>query len=251
MTRSYRALDPAQVVATLETLEIRIAARFPDAGLRRVCRTLIDVAKQTSRRIDEVARPNWTLRILLLAMAAAALIICVYLASQAVALKGTDEWSETVQGLDALLNLLVLLGGGAFFVSTLETRWKRGRALVALHELRSIVHVIDMHQLAKDPSSDKDATVGTPDGGQRPMTRFELMRYLDYCSEMLSLTAKCSALYAERLSDSVIVDTVGDIERLTSELSNKIWQKITIVESLGGRDADRSAVSYLPKAQAQ
>jgi hypothetical protein len=62
------------------------------------------------------------------------------------------------------------------------------------------------------------------------------MRYLDYCSEMLSLTAKCAALYAERLSDSVVVDTVGDIERLTSDLSSKIWQKITIIETLDGRD---------------
>jgi hypothetical protein len=189
------------------------------------------------------------MRLLLITMTGAAILILVYLASQVSVLKGTDEWSDAVQGLDALFNLLVLLGGGAFFVSTLETRWKRARALTALHELRSIVHVIDMHQLAKDPSSDKDATVGTSDG-DRALSRFELMRYLDYCSEMLSLTAKCSALYAERLSDSVVVDTVGDVERLTSELSNKIWQKITIIEALGGRDADRSAVSYLPKAQA-
>jgi hypothetical protein len=51
---------------------------------------------------------------------------------------------------------------------------------------------------------------------------------------MLSLTAKCAALYAQRLSDPVVVDTVGDIELLTSDLSNKIWQKITIVEALPG-----------------
>jgi hypothetical protein len=69
------------------------------------------------------------------------------------------------------------------------------------------------------------------------------MRYLDYCSEMLSLTAKLAALYAEKLSDPVVVDTVGDIERLTSDLSSKIWQKITIVQSLEGRDMP------LPSAQ--
>ena len=235
MPRTYRALDATKIVETIQRLEERIGARFPGSGLSRVCADLGAVAQQTSQRISYVARPNWTLRLLLLAMAAASLSILLYFALQAAALKGTDEWSETVQGLDALLNLLVLLGGAAFFISTLETRWKRTRALAALHELRSIVHVIDMHQLTKDPSSDRSPTVGSA-AGDRKMSHLELTRYLDYCSEMLSLTAKCSALYAERLSDGVIIDTVGDIERLTSELSNKIWQKITIIESLDSRD---------------
>jgi hypothetical protein len=75
------------------------------------------------------------------------------------------------------------------------------------------------------------------------------MRYLDYCSEMLSLTAKCAALYAESLSDAVVVDTVGDIERLTSELSSKIWQKITMVQSLEDRDVPGPVIAYSPKAQ--
>ena len=36
--------------------------------------------------------------------------------------------------------------------------------------------------------------------------RFELSRYLDYCSEMLSLTAKLAALYAQNLPDPVIIE---------------------------------------------
>ncbi|WP_024275117.1 hypothetical protein [Hyphomicrobium sp. 802] len=232
--RSYRALDPAKIVETLERLELRISSRFPGSGLSRVCDSLIDVAKQTSQRIEYVSRPNWVLRLLLIVMIGGALATLLYFTSQISSLKGTDELSEAVQGLDALFNLVVLLGGGAFFVSTLETRWKRARALSALHELRSIVHVIDMHQLTKDPSA--MGAIRTEQSPARNLTPIELVRYLDYCSEMLSLTAKCSALYAERLSDSVIVDTVGDLERLTSELSNKIWQKITIIETLYGRD---------------
>ena len=43
------------------------------------------------------------------------------------------------------------------------------------------------------------------------MTPFELTRYLDYCSEMLSLTAKIAALYAQSSSDAVVIDAVrGD-----------------------------------------
>jgi hypothetical protein len=63
------------------------------------------------------------------------------------------------------------------------------------------------------------------------MTRFELVRYLSYCSEMLSLASKLAAVYAEKIDDPAVVDAVGDIERLTTNLSQKIWQKITLVET--------------------
>ena len=242
----YRSLDADKIIETLERLEHRIGERFPGSGLSRVCAELITVARQTSERIEYVSRPNWTLRTLLVCLVASAFGILIYLISQATAFKGTDEWSEALQGLDAMFNIAVLLGGAAFFISTLETRWKRSRALTALHELRSIVHVIDMHQLTKDPSTMGVArTSNSPD---RDLTPFSLMRYLDYCSEMLSMTAKCAALYAESLSDAVVVDTVGDIERLTSELSSKIWQKITMVQSLEDRDVPGPMISYRPTA---
>ena len=67
------------------------------------------------------------------------------------------------------------------------------------------------------------------------MSRFELTRYLDYCSEMLSLTNKLAALYAQHLPDPVIIYAVNDIEQLTTNLSSKIWQKITILDT--GRPA--------------
>jgi hypothetical protein len=243
----YRSLDANKIIETLERLEQRISERFPGSGLSCVCAELIAVAKQTSKRIELVSRPNWTLRTLLVVLVGGAFAILFYLISQATAFKGTDEWSEALQGLDALFNIAVLLGGAAFFISTLETRWKRGRALSALHELRSIVHVIDMHQLTKDPSS--LGATRTSNSPTRDLTPFSLMRYLDYCSEMLSMTAKCAALYAESLSDAVVVDTVGDIERLTSELSSKIWQKITMVQSLEDRDMPGPVISYRPTAQ--
>ena len=62
---------------------------------------------------------------------------------------------------------------------------------------------------------------------------------------MLSLTAKLAALYAEKLSDPVVLEAVGDIERLTSDLSSKIWQKITIVQSLEGRDVPLPSAELL------
>jgi len=228
----YRSLDPAKIIATLGALEERIGQRFPGSGLSRVCSEVVELAKQTSKRIADVSRPIWGLRLSLLALLAIVLALAVLLALEASSLKTSDELSEMMQGVDAGVNLLIVIGGAAYFLASLETRWKRDRALKALHELRSIVHVVDMHQLTKDPSMlGQITTKSSPD---RPMTPFELIRYLDYCSELLSLTAKCAALYAEKLSDPVVVETVGDIELLTSDLSGKIWQKITIIEALPG-----------------
>lgn len=72
----------------------------------------------------------------------------------------------------------------------------------------------------------------TANSPQRPMSRFELMRYLDYCAEMLALIGKLAALFADRMRDSVVISAVNDIEDLTNGLGRKIWQKITIVGAL-------------------
>ena len=75
-----------------------------------------------------------------------------------------------------------------------------------------------MHQLTKDPSSIVLAgAIATGSSPRAPMSRFELTRYLDYCSEMLSLTSKLAALYAQNLPDAVIIDAVNDIEQLDHE----------------------------------
>ncbi len=52
-----------------------------------------------------------------------------------------------------------------------------------------------------------------------------LERYLDYCSEMLSLTGKLAALFAQSCRDPEVVAGAGDIEQLTTALSRKIRQK--------------------------
>ena len=59
----------------------------------------------------------------------------------------------------------------------------------------------------------------------------DLARYLDYCSEMLSITGKVAALFAQSVNDDVVIDGVNDIETLSSNLSRKIWQKITLIDS--------------------
>ena len=230
----YRTLEAEKITNTMEALARRIHDRFPGSGLWNVCSDLIELSRQTSGRIADARKPHWGLRIGLTAIQLAAIAGVWLLISYLFSLEPIKTQSDFLQAFDAAVSLAILIGGGALFVATYENRWKRDRALKALHELRSIVHVIDMHQLTKDPSALGSARVSS--SPERSMTPFELMRYLDYCSEMLSLTAKLSALYAEKISDPVVVDTVGDIERLTGVLSSKIWQKISMVQQLEGRD---------------
>ena len=128
---------------------------------------------------------------------------------------------------------LVFIGAAIVFFQSWENRIKRRRALKAVHELRAMAHIVDMHQLTKDPESH----FASPPSGSVPvkrrMTPFELNRYLDYCSETLALVSKIAALYVQDFQDPVLLDAVDDIEDLVAGFSRKIWQKITILETLG------------------
>jgi hypothetical protein len=148
-----------------------------------------------------------------------------------VALSGPSGYAELVQAVESVVNEAVFLAIAVYFLVTLETRVKRRAALRALHRLRSIVHIVDMHQLTKDPEYLMSPTRETASSPQRVLTRFHLARYLDYCSELLSLTSKLAALHAQYLVDPVVMGAVNDIETLAAGLSGKIWQKIMILDT--------------------
>ena len=136
-----------------------------------------------------------------------------------------------VQVSEAGLNVFLLLGGAVLFLVTAETRIKRRRALKAIHELRALAHVIDMHQLTKDPERLLAHRNPTPSSPKQKLSSGELERYLDYCSEMLSLIGKLAALYVQKFDDPVALAAVNEVEDLTTGLSRKIWQKIMIINS--------------------
>jgi hypothetical protein len=233
-TVTYRSLDPQKVVETISALQQRITERFPGAGLGGVCAELKAIAQHNSERAEAIGRRNIWLRALVFALLVGGLWLLVRIAMLiSVSTSATaDNVYSVLQGVEAAMNIIVLMGATLFFLITIEDRLKRRRALTALHELRSIVHVIDMHQLTKDPSMDFNIRSDTPSSPRRTLTRFEVTRYLDYCSEMLSLTSKVAALYAQVFPDPVVTDAVSDIERITSGLSQKIWQKIMILQTV-------------------
>ncbi len=223
----YRSLDPQMTIATLRTLSQRIEERFSGASLNKVCQELLAIAEETTGRIQWLSRSHLGIRFAVLIVIGLAIGAGRYIINH---LRfSADRYG--IEELEAATNAIVLTGAALLFLMTLESRLKRARVLKAVNELRAISHVIDMHQLTKDPSH-VIAGVGsrTRSSPQRTLTAYQLTRYLDYCSEMLSLVGKLAALYAQSTSDSVVLQSVNDIEQLTNGISRKIWQKIMILD---------------------
>jgi len=230
--QKYEGLRADRIIATLEKLQERIAERFPNSGLSKVCAEVIATGRWSARDAVRVAQPNLLWRFILFIVLAAGVAAQIY-AARLIHLNGFGASApELVQGLEAAVNLLILFGGAIWFLLTLEERFKRRRVLDGLHRLRSLAHVVDMHQLTKDPTRLLSPHPPTKASPQRAMTRFELSRYLDYSAEMLALIGKLAALYGDRMRDSVVIDAVNDVENLTAGLGRKIWQKITIISAL-------------------
>ena len=155
----HSTLRPEQIVKTVNTLEGRIEERFPDSSLRQVCHELAEVSEQMVERSAWIGKPILWLRVITWA-------VCIgIIVGTAVTFFALDLGSEDFSSLqsspdrlstfvtltEAAINDVLLIGAAIFFIFTIEKRYKRTRALKALHELRSIAHIIDMHQLTKDP----------------------------------------------------------------------------------------------------
>jgi hypothetical protein len=251
---SYREkliLMPGPVLDTLERLLARIRERFGNCGLSRVCAQLCEIAKEDIRRGEQIGRSYIGLRALVsILVAAGAAALAWVLTLIDFSKTASDSIYSVAQGIEAAANLTLLTGAAILFLVKLEERLKRRRALAALHELRSIVHVIDMHQLTKDPSKFIVGT-NTPSSPPLLLNEFEMTRYLDYCSEMVSLTSKVAVLFGQILDDRAVAEVVSDIERVGAGLSQKIWQKIIILQELrtttdaaatAPRDSARAAI---------
>src|ERR1700754_2148384 len=227
----YRSLDSEKILATIAPLGRRIAERSPHSGLYRVCQELLTVAEESQRRSAWIAKPQRSLRVITGALVMLIVgVLFLVLANASWPSNGFDL-VVLVQVSEAGLNFFLLLSAAILFLVTAETRIKRRRALKAIHELRALAHVIDMHQLTKDPERLLARRAETPSSPKHNLSPAELGRYLDYCSEMLSLIGKLAALYVQKFDDPVALAAVNEVEDLTTGLSRKIWQKIMIINS--------------------
>lgn len=229
--RPYRRLDPRAFVATAERLQQRIVERFPESGLSRVAAELALAAAASGAR--EPAPPLAVLAL----RAGVGLILLLLLGVEIgtawwlAGLKEAGSWTDLIQGLDAGLNALILSAGAFFFLITIERRLRRRRTLKMLHRLRTLAHIVQMKQLTKDPERLVFAAERTPSSPDFAFTPFLLSRYLDYCSEMLALIGGLAAMEAQDDDDAVVLDAVDAIESLSTGISQKIWQKMMVINN--------------------
>jgi hypothetical protein len=225
------------LLKTAESIHKHISARFADSGLSQLASSVAQITREAAKRADEIRKPNWWLR--------AGLILLVAIAF-AGALTYADThgerkpFFETVfEFLDAAKGSAALLTAMAIFLWTLEVRLKRRRALQAVHELRGVAHVIDMHQLTKDPDRIGHATEATV-VGSRKMNAEDMGRYLHFCTELLAIVSKMGQLYVQGFPDAVAQTAVDQFEALTTGLTSKIWQKLMVLDRIINKGAMES-----------
>ena len=220
----YKSLDANEIVHTAANLARRIETRFPNRGISRVAASLLRVAEEAAERtliIKEAHIPLRVVMALTLILILAPIIRVLPMLRISPNILGASEFIQT---FESLLGLIFFLGAIITFLVSLEIRFKRSRALEAIHEMRAMAHIIDMHQLAKDPEHLIAA--------ERMLNAKELSRYFDYLMDMLALIAKISALYVQEFHDPVALAAADLIEDLTTQLSQKVFQKTMVLERL-------------------
>ncbi len=221
-------LLPDRVLETCRTLESRIEERFPGSGLAEVAADLRRIAAEVPERAAAIRRPRAGLRLVVALVFAASVGVLAY---AAVGLRfGIPDGWEAIQTAEAFISAVVFLGAATLFLLTLEKRSKRRDLLAAIEPLRLLVHIVDMHQLTKDPERARPRGPTTPSSPQVGLDAHALSRYLVYCSELLALIGKLAVLYGQGFDDAQVLDAVDDITDLTIALHRNIWQKLVILD---------------------
>jgi|GEM_PF-168041 len=245
----YRTLHADRIVLTAAQLANRIAERFPHAGLKLVADEVTVVAQEAIQTCQRIRRPLYSVRITVTLFAAGLLSFLVAIGWRLHGLTSDElfEFEHFVATLEASLGAIFFIGAIATYLMSLERRAKRERMMKAMRELRALAHIVDMHQLTKDPESihRHQPTKSSP---QRTLTTFLMGRYLDYCSELLSLINKIGAIYVQEFPDAVALDAVEQLASLTNGLSRNIWQKIMILDRAVEHQAELHAAAEMSHA---
>jgi hypothetical protein len=231
----YRNLDHDKLLGTIESITQRILALFPPSGLGEVSVELLATAKHCLAEVREIKKPLWKLRAV---VAASVVALTLLPALPAFGMNFPLKFAtlaEFLSATDAGFNILLLLAGGVLFLISVESRIKRNRTLRALNELRSLAHVVDMHQLSKDPGVQAEPLAPRVPGRRPPVIRNQgdLWHYLNFCGDLLAVLGKLAACFAEAVTDRSVLDSINEIEMLCTALSRKIWHKMSIVKPPG------------------
>jgi hypothetical protein len=201
-------LDPQKLIKTSASLAEWIKTEFPHAHLAKVAEEVQVFSKEAVAKAAKIREPIWLLRLGVWGLIALALAAALH---QVI----THPLDQILRFLDDTKGAAVYIVGFIAVLIGLEVRWKRRRALTAVHQLRALSHIIDMHQLAKDQAI-----------AQFRDEESKMQEYLHACTALLALVSKIGQLYVDHFPDSVATSAVNDFEMITTGLSNKIWMKI-------------------------
>lgn len=226
----FRTIDPDKLILTVSKLADRVEDEFPASGLSAVANEVVVVAEGTVARVEEIEKPRIFLRVMVGILVVAALAGPFLFSVLLTFSEKVNNLGDFLEATDAGLHLLLILTGGVIFLVGLENRLKRNQALEALAEFRSLAHLVDLHQINKDPGLDR---MVPPEPDERTVKSDEaLANYLDFSGDLLSIIGKLAAFYAQSLRDRVVLDAVNEIETLSSSLSNKLWLKILVLREM-------------------
>jgi hypothetical protein len=205
-----RKLDAAKLTSTAAELAKWIAESFDKASLSRVALGVGAYAHEAVARADSIRRPIWYIRLTVLALLIGTAIMACREAID-------RPMQDILKFLDETKGAAAWAGGAVLALVTLEFRVRRRRALKAINELRALVHIVDMHQLAKDPVIEDFRA-------NEKQTKVE--EYLHACSALLAILSKIGEFYIEQFPDPTAISAVNEFEMIATGLSNKIWMKI-------------------------
>jgi hypothetical protein len=249
-TIRYGHLGADYLITTVTHLAQRIEERFPDRGLTKVAQHLVTVAKETEKTAARIRRGAPLYKPFTLLLTVSALLASAWGAFLLQQDKSMSLEIRTVTDfltiIETAVSIVVFVGAAILFLMSIDNKRRRSLTIRKVHELRCIAHVVDMHQLHKDPDRIDRKGANTKSSPMLEMSAFELGRYLDYCSELLALTGKIGALYVQGYEDPVAVSAVDQLESLTTGLSRKIWQKIMILDRLEWERSSAKAASAPP-----
>ncbi len=124
---SHNTLDTERIDQTISRLLKRIDERFPQPGLGKIATCFYEFNNHCAENIEWISRPIYWIRIityLFIGLAVIGLIYSLTLLKFDVA----PTFTSVAAVLEAVVNDLVLLGAGIFFLFTLDNRVKRTRA---------------------------------------------------------------------------------------------------------------------------
>ena len=112
----------------------------------------MSLSRDLAKAAQALEAPIWWLRGLIIAAFVAGVLVFVFVGTilPLDRISGNDDALQSVQGIEASINTVILAVLGLLALIRTEERIKRKQVFRQLHGLK-LIHVIDMHQLTKDP----------------------------------------------------------------------------------------------------